>query len=75
MMAIKKFANGSKIGVRARKELARELGCSDRQLLVYLKRKHLWSHFFSPSRKLIYGISDGIHAENSIKRPQIIRSK
>jgi len=70
---IGKFIRKAKVGKRARKSMAKQLGFSEKQVLRYLKRRHLWEGLFAPGEKIEDCLKLAIRLENKTHRPQVIK--
>jgi hypothetical protein len=70
---IGKFIRKAKVGKRARKSIAKQLGFSYQEILKYLKRRHLWEGIFYPGDKTEDCLKLSIRLENYTNRPQVIK--
>jgi hypothetical protein len=68
---IGKFIRKAKVGKRARESIAKQLGFSDKEVLKYLKRRHLWEGIFYPGDKTEDCLNLAIRLENYTNRPQV----
>ena len=62
-----KFERGGKLGRRARAMLAKKIGCSDDELLRYLKKRHLIGVIFNPMQDITENIAHGVRIANATK--------
>jgi len=69
-----RYIKGAKIVKKDRKFLAGVLKCSERDVLRFLKRKHLYGRHFYHGERTLGGIARGVGIEMGIVRKPYIGS-